>query len=212
MTTPAPAPFGTPGYTPPEPDTSSPAYRAQAAQVIGQVVTDPGTDAGDTVQQITENPIPAALSDYEAKLNAMMRAADEQAAAYEKQFDQMRRQLQTVQAQAGPPTATLLATSLATRVQTIANSNPDLGRAHFAGVIGQAQNLADEVGDTAAGKSNGDRAEQIANGIVKWFTSSHPRLSGKYLEGAGEVVNEAERILEELPNLAPAALAIASAV
>lgn len=207
MTTPG---FGTPGYDPAA--AASPQYRAQAAEAVGSVVTDPGTDAGETVQQIQGNPVPAALSDYEARLDAMMKAADAQSAAYAEQFESMRRQLQTVQAQAGPPVGTLLAASLSQRVQSIASANPDLGGRHFAGVVGQAATLADEVKDVAAGKGSPDRAEQLANGIMTWFERVHKRSSGKFLEGAGEVVSEAERIIEELPSLAGGALAIAAAV
>jgi hypothetical protein len=204
--------FGQPGWTPVDP--ADPRYRAAAAEAVGQVQNaDQSVDAGETVAEMQAAAVRAAMSDYEAKLAAMMKAADEQAAAFAQQFDQMRRQLQTVQAQAGPPTATLLAASLATRVQSIAAANPDLGAAHFSGVLGQAQTLADEVKDLAAGSGDEHRVEQLANGITQWFTRVHPRASGKFLEGAGAALDEAERIVEELPKLvAPVAGVLVKAV
>jgi hypothetical protein len=192
---------------------SDPRYQSAAAQAVGQVqATDQGTDAGESVQAMQEQAVRAAMSDYEAKLKAMMDAAESQAAQWAKQFDVMQRQLASVQAQAGPPTATLLAASLATRVDSIAKANPDLGAAHFAGVRSQAQSLADVVKDVAAGNGDPNRAEQLASGIASWFTRVHPRASSKVLEGAHAALDEAERIVEELPKLAPAAAAIASAV
>jgi hypothetical protein len=207
----SPAEFGQPGYNPAAPE-DSPAYRAHAAQAVGQVVTDPPADAGESVQQMQSRAVPAALSDYEAKLKQIIEAEEKRSAAWDAQMGEMQRQLATVRAQSGPPTANLLASSLATRVQTIANSNPDLGTQHFAGVLSQAASLVDEVKDVAAGNTGPDRAEQLANGITSWFTRVHPRASGKFLEGTHAALDEAERIVEELPNLAPAVLAIATAV
>jgi hypothetical protein len=207
----APA-FGTPGYQPPE--TGDPRYQAAAARAVGAVqAPDQGTDAGESVQAMQDQAVRAAMSDYEAKLKKMMAAAEQQNAAWSKQFDLMQRQLATVQQQAGPPVASLLAASLATRVDSIAKSNPDLGAAHFIGVLSQAQSLASEVSDLSGG-SGGDagRAEQLANGIIAWFERVHPKSSGKFLEGAHAAIDEAERIVEELPKLVPAAVAIASAV
>ena len=196
-----------------DPTPVDPQYAAQAAKAVGAVQSpDQGTDAGQTVQQMQEQAVRAAMSDYEAKLAAMMKAAEDQNAAWARQFDLMQRQLATVKQQAGPPSAALLAASLATRVDSIAKSNPDLGAAHFSGVLGQAQLLADEVKAVAGGSGSPDRAEQLANGIVSWFTRAHPRVSGKFLEGAHAALDEAERIIDELPKLVPAAAAIASAV
>ena len=196
-----------------DPTPVDPQYAAQAAKAVGAVQSPgQGTDAGQTVQQMQEQAVRAAMSDYEAKLAAMMKAAEDQNAAWARQFDLMQRQLATVKQQAGPPSAALLAASLATRVDSIAKSNPDLGAAHFSGVLGQAQLLADEVKAVAGGSGSPDRAEQLANGIVSWFTRAHPRVSGKVLEGAHAALDEAERIIDELPKLVPAAAAIASAV
>jgi len=196
-----------------DPTPVDPQYAAQAAKAVGAVQSPgQGTDAGQTVQQMQEQAVRAAMSDYEAKLAAMMKAAEDQNAAWARQFDLMQRQLATVKQQAGPPSAALLAASLATRVDSIAKSNPDLGAAHFSGVLGQAQLLADEVKAVAGGTGSPDRAEQLANGIVSWFTRAHPRVSGKVLEGAHAALDEAERIIDELPKLVPAAAAIASAV
>lgn len=191
-----------------------PRYRAAAAQAVGAVQeTDQGTDAGESIAAMQDRAVRAAMSDYEAKLKAMMDAAEQQNAAWAKQFDVMQRQLATVQAQAGPPAATLLAQSLATRVDSIAKAHPDLGAAHFSGVLGQAQTLADEVKDIAGGKvTDTGRAEQLAAGIASWFTRVHPRASGKMLEGAHAALDEAERIVEELPRLLPVAAAIGSAL
>jgi hypothetical protein len=190
-----------------------PAYKAAAAAAVGEVQQpDQGTDAAESVEAMQAAAVRAAMSDYEAKLNAMMAQAEQQNAQWAKQFDLMSRQLATVRQQAGPPVAGLLANSLAQRVQSIAVAHPDLGAAHFSGVLGQAQTLADEVKDVAAGNGSADRVEQLAHGIASWFTRVHPRISGKVLEGAGAALDEAERIVEELPNLVPAAAALVKAV
>lgn len=209
----APA-FGTPGYQPPgyQPPADDPAYQAAAAQAVGQVQADPGTDAGENIKAMQDQAVRAAMSDYEQKLAAMMQAAESQQAQWAKQFDLMQRQLASVQQQAGPPAAVLLAQSLATRVDSIAKQHPDLGAAHFTGVLSQAQTLASEVSDLAGGKGDAGRVEQLANGVASWFTRVHPRASGKVLEGMHAALDEAERIVEELPKLVPVATAIASAV
>jgi hypothetical protein len=188
---------------------TDPGYQAAAAQAVGDVVQpDTGTDAGETIAQMQDAAVRAAMSDYEAKLAAMMKAADEQSATFAKQFDLMQRQLATVRQQAGPPVAGLLADSLATRIQTLAQTHPDLGAAHFSGVLSQAQTLAEEVKALAAGNGDAHRVEQLANGIGAWFTRVHPKMSAKFLEGSHAALDEAERIIEELPNLVPAAAAL----
>jgi hypothetical protein len=206
------APFGTPGYTP-QHTVTDPRYQAAAAQAVGQVqATDQGTDAGESVQAMQDQAVRAAMSDYETKLKRMMEAAEQQNSAWAKQFDSMQRQLASVQAQAGPPTATLLAASLATRVDSIAKAHPDLGGTHFAGLRSQAESLAAEVKDLAGGNGDANRVEQLANGVISWFERVHPRASGKFLEGAHAAIDEAERIIEELPKLVGPAVAIASAL
>jgi hypothetical protein len=47
---------------------------------------------------------------------------------------------------------------------------------------------------------------------MSWFTRAHPRVSAKFLEGAHAAIDEAERIIEELPKLLPVAAAIGSAL
>jgi len=190
-----------------------PQYQAAAAQAVGAVqVPDQGTDAGESIEEIKAGAVRAAMSDYEQRLKDMMDAAEKQSAQWAAQFESMQRQLATVRAQAGPPTATLLADSLATRVASIAAANPDLGAQHFSGVLSQAQTLAAEVKDVAAGQGDAGRVEQLAHGIASWFARVHPRASGKVLEGMHAALDEAERIVEELPKLAPAVTAIASAL
>jgi len=196
-----------------QPDPNDSRYQAQAAEAVGQVQQpDQGTDAGESVEAMQQAAVRAAMSDYEERLAAMMKAAGEQTKQWAQQFDLMSRQLATVQAQAGPPTATLLAASLATRVDSIARAHPDLGALHFSGVLGQAQVLAGEVKDVASGSGDPGRVEQLANGVISWFTRVHPKASGKFLEGAHAAVDEAERIIGELPSLLPAAAAIMKAV
>jgi hypothetical protein len=192
---------------------ADPAYTAAAAQAVGAVQQpDQGTDAGETVEQMQAAAVRAAMSDYEAKLQAMITESERQHDEWAKQFGLMQRQLATVQQQAGPPAAHLLAESLATRIDSIAKANPDLPAQHFAGVLSQAQSLAEEV--KAVGSGNGDaaRAEQLAGGITAWFERAHPRATGKVLEGMHAALDEAERIVEELPKLLPVAAAIARAV
>jgi hypothetical protein len=211
VTTPAAPKFGEPGWAPPA---DGPAFRAAAAQAVGQVQQpDQGTDAAESIDAIRSQAVRAAMSDYEAKLTAMMDQAEAQNAAWAKQFDLMQRQLATVQQQAGPPVAGLLANSLAQRVKSIAIANPDLGMKHFAGIISQTESLADEVKQFASGAGDQDRIERLAAGVEQWFTRVHKRTSGKFLEGADSALDEAERIVEELPNLIPVAgTALAKAV
>jgi hypothetical protein len=195
------------------PGPDDPRYRAAAAQAVGAVQgADQGTDAGDNIRAMQEQAVRAAMSDYEGKLARMIAESERQNAQWAEQFGLMQRQLATVRQQAGPPVATLLADSLAVRVDSIAKAHPDLGAAHFAGVLSQAQSLAAEVKEVAAGNETEDRAQQLIGGITTWFTRVHPRASGKFLEGMHAALDEAERIAEELPKLVPAITAIASAV
>ena len=203
-----------PGYEAPayQPPVTDPAYQASAAQAVGAVqAPDQGTDSGPTVEemaeQLAQQKLNAAMSDYEKRLSDMMIAAQAQQAQWSQQFDLMQRQLETVRQQAGPPVAAQLAKSLATRVQAIATANPDLPAQHFAGVISQSQSLADEVEQVAAGKGDANRVEQLAAGVASWFSRVHPRASGKVLEGMHAALDEAERIVEELPKLVPVAAA-----
>lgn len=190
-----------------------PVYAAQAAQAVGQVQgADQTVDAGASIEEIVSARVRAALSDFEQDLTAHMQAAQKAFDANQATIDSLTRQLATVRAQAGPPTGTLLAKSLAQRVTAIAAANPDLPAEHFAGVISQAQSLAEATQAVADGKGDPAEVERLANGIGAWFSRVHPRTSGKVLEGMHAALDEAERILEELPKLAPAAAAIASAV
>lgn len=198
------------------PDVNDPQYKAAAAAAAEAVqASDQGTDAGPTVEQMADQlaaqKVRAAMSDFEQQLNDVMGKSQAAFESQQQQIALLTRQLQTVRAQAGPPTAVLLAKSLATRVQSIATAHPDLGAMHFAGVISQAGQLADEVQAVADGKASGPaEAERIAANVARWFTRSHPRLSAKVLEGWHAAVDEAERIVEELPNILPAAAAVAS--
>lgn len=183
---------------------------AQAAQAVGQVqAPDQGTDAGASVEEMQAQAVRAALGEFEQQLQAQMKQAQEQFAGQQATIEALTRQLSTVRAQAGPPVAHLLADSLATRVQSIAQAHPDLGAQHFAGVLSQAQSLADEVKAVAGGQGSAGRVEQLAHGVAAWFTRVHPRVSGKVLEGAHAALDEAERIVEALPELAPVAGAVA---
>lgn len=202
--------FGQPGWKPvmvtAPAGSPPPAYQAAAAQSVEQVqAPDQGTDAGATLQSMQDAAVRAAMSDYEKKLKDMMAAAEAQNAAWAQQFEAMSRQLASVQAQAGPPVAALLAQSLAQRVKSIAIANPDLGMSHFAGIISQSESLADEVKALAGGEGDERRVEQLASGVEQWFTRVHPRLSNKALEGMHAALDEAERIVEELPKIIPVA-------
>jgi hypothetical protein len=209
--------FGEPGWQPTmtPPPAGSPHYQAAAASAVGQAVTpDLGVDAGESIEQIKEQAVRAALSDFEAQLNDTLKRSQAAFSSQQDQIDMLTRQLSTVRQQAGPPVAGLLADSLATRVKSIAIANPDLGAKHFAGIISQTESLADEVKGLAAGddSATSDRVEQLASSVYQWFTRVHMRTSGKFLEGAGAALDEAERLVEELPNLAPVAGALARAL
>lgn len=197
----------------PNPGPVDPAYAAQAAQAVSHVQTpDQSTDAGASLEEIVAARVRAALSDFEHDLSAHMAAAQTAFESNQATIDSLTRQLATVRAQAGPPVGTLLAKSLATRVQSIADANPDLPAGHFAGVISQAQSLAEATDAVAAGKGDPAEVERLANGIGAWFSRVHPRTSGKVLEGMHAALDECERILEEIPKLAPVAAAIAGAL
>lgn len=206
---------GQPGAAPPGkiPDQ----YMAQAADAVGQVQADPATDATQTIEQIQQAAVRAALGEFEQKLAAQLAAAqqafDSQREQLENQLAAMTRQLHTVRQQAGPPDAQRLADSVSGRLKAIAVANPDLGAVHFAGVISQGEQLAEQVKAIADGNSADTAgAERIAHGIGAWFTRAHPRISSKFLEGSHIAMDELERIVEALPELVPAASAIAAAV
>ena len=176
--------------------------------------------AAPTVDQMAQNlaadNIPAMLSDFEKKLAQMMADAEKGFAAQQATLDAQRAQLAGQIAaggqQKGPPQAGVLGEAVGQRVQSIANANPDIHPLHFTGITQQAARLNDAVKAAADGSGAVAEAERLANAVTQWFTRSHPRASSKFLEGAHEVVSEAERILEALPELAPAAEAIAAAV
>lgn len=190
------------GYTP-----------GQAAQAVGQVqAADQTTDAGPSIEEMQQAAVRAALGEFEQQLADQMSKAQAAFASQSATIEALTRQLATVRQQAGPPSAALLADSLATRIGSIAAANPDLGRQHFAGVLGQAQGLADEVKAAVAGQGEPGRVEQLASGVIQFFERVHPRRSGKFLEGAHAAVDEAERIIEEAAKLAPAAVSLVKAL
>src|SRR5215469_6521117 len=182
-------------------------------------VSGTGTSAetvDEMAQRLADAKIRSTLSDWEQQLNARM---SEAAQAFTSQQESLQQQLQALQAQlaglrqqAGPPEAQLVAESLAQRVQSIADANPDLGKLHFAGVADQAQRLAGAVRAVADGSGDPAEAERLAGAVASFYERAHPRKSGKFLEGYHEVLNEAERVLELLPDLAPAAGAIVKAL
>lgn len=185
----------------------------QAAQAVGQVqAADQGTDAGPTIEEMQQAAVRAALGQFEQQLADQMSKAQAAFTSQSATIEALTRQLATVRAQAGPPSAALLAESLATRIGSIAAANPDLGGQHFAGVLGQAQGLAEEVKAAVAGQGEPGRVEQLAHGVIQFFERVHPRRSGKVLEGAHAAVDEAERIIEEAAKLAPAAVSIVQAL
>jgi hypothetical protein len=170
----------------------------------------------EMARKLADEKIRSTLGEYEKQLADMMAKAETAFAQQQAQLDAQRAQLAgqiaAVRAQAGPPEAITLAAALAQRVKSIAAANPDIHPAHFLGVLGQAERLNDAVQAAHAGEGTVAEVERLANGVVQWFTRSHPRASSKFLEGAHEVLSEAERIVEALPELAPAAEAIAAAV
>jgi hypothetical protein len=189
---------------------------AAAAAVEPVVQPDQPVDAGPVIGQIQADPVSAGLSDAERNLDALLKQAQANYDDLRQQMAAMSRQIATVRQQAGPPVLQLLGASLATRVQSIAAANPDLGKDHFAGVISQSASLADASKDLTAGTGSVADVERLANAVGNFFTRVHPRTSGKAIEGLGAVVDEAERILEEAAKLAeegaPVALAVAKAL
>lgn len=200
--------FFTPAHA--APPAGDPAYRQLAQQAVDEVQQpDQGTDAGQSIEEIKAAAVRAALGEFEQRLAAQMETAQ---AAFSQQaalIEQLQRQVASVRATAGPPLATLLAASLSQRVKSIASANPDLPPGHFAGVISQGESLEAEVRAIADGNGDAARAGQIASGVAAWFTRAHPRISNKVLEGSRAVLDEAERLLDELPELAPVVAAAA---
>lgn len=194
-----------------------PGYRAQAEQAVGDVQADPGTDAGETIEQIKAGAVRAALGQFEQELAATLaKARDDfsaQQSTMEAEIARLTRALATVRSQAGPPEAQQLADALAVRVKSIAVANPDLGTVHFAGLISQGEQLAEHVKALAEGQSTDPAAATtVAHGMAQWFARVHPRISGKLLEGAGVAMDELERIVELLPDIMPVAAAVARVV
>ena len=170
----------------------------------------------EMAQSLADAKIRSTLGEYEKQLADMMAKAEAAFASQQQQLDAQRAQLAgqiaAVRQQAGPPVAVLLSASLAQRVKSIAAANPDIAPLHFAGVIGQAERLDEAVKAVASGDGPAAEAERLATAVVTWFTRSHPRVSSKPLEGLHAALDEAERIVAALPELVPAAEAIASAV
>lgn len=182
--------------------------------VAGEGTAAPTVD--EMAQRLADEKIRSTLGEYEKQLADMMAKAESAFAQQQAQLDAQRAQLAgqiaAVRAQAGPPQALTLAESLATRVQSIAAAHPDLGALHFAGVTDQAARLLDAAKAAHAGDGPVAEVERLASAVTTWFTRTHPRATSKFLEGSHAALDEAERILELLPELAPAAEAIASAV
>lgn len=174
-------------------------------------------DAGKSIEEMAQAQTRAALSDFETQLQDMLKQAEAgfagQFKSYQDQIGTLQRQLESVRMQAGPPDAVRLAAALQERVSSIAAAHPALGPQHFAGVASQAASLNDAVQAVANGQTTDTApAERTANGIITWFERRHPRLSNTVLEMGGAAVDEAERIIEELPKLVSGAAAIAKAV
>lgn len=176
--------------------------------------------AGPTVEQMAEQladaKLRSTLGDWEKQLaDTMAKASDafaQQQATLKAQIAVLQGQLAAVRQQAGPPEAVVLSASLAQRVKSIASANPDISPVHFVGVVQQAERLDEAVKAAASGDGPTAEAERLANAVLTWFTRSHPRVSSKPLEMMHAALDEAERILEALPELAPAAEAITAAV
>jgi hypothetical protein len=163
-------------------------------------------------EELAAQKVRAQLSEFEKMLATQMDQQKKMFDSSQAQIEALTRQLATVRQQAGPPDAVKLAESLAGRVANIAIANPDLGALHFSGVIDQANRLHEAVKSVAAGEGDPAEAERIAHGIASWFTRAHPRVSSKFLEGMHVALDEAERIVEALPELAPVAAAVAAAI
>lgn len=206
-----------PGDVPPE-------YAKQAAGAVGAVQAGSAADAGDSVEamaeQLAQQKVRAALSDFETQLQAQMEQAQSQAsqlfAAQNARIQQLQGQITSLRAAAGPPDAVNLAASLKQRVASIQSAaSSTVPAAHFAGVTSQAETLNDQVTAIANGDAGDDTAaaaEKTASGIITWFEKRHPKLSNVVLEGSHAAVDEAERIIDALPGLAQLASLAAKAV
>lgn len=192
----------TPGWgpAPGQPAQDTTAYQAAANQAVGQVQADPGTDAGETIEQIKQAAVRAALTDFERQLQATLADAQAQRDDLKAQIDVLMRQVQSVRAQAGPPLHHLLADAIATRLASIAAANPDLGNQHFAGVADQAGRLNDAVKGLDEGGTVAE-ARRLGAAVTTWLYRAHPRVSTKRLEGSDILADELERLDEELAQL-----------
>lgn len=187
----------------------------QPATTVGGADTAAPT-VEEMAQKLADAKLQSTLGEWEKQLADVMARAEQgfaqQQATLDAQRAQLAGQIAAVRAQVGPPQALVLAESLATRVQSIAAANPDIHPVHFAGVTDQAARLLDAVKAAHSGDGPVAEAERLANAVTTWFTRSHPRASSKFLEGAHAALDEAERIIEALPELVPVAEAIAAAV
>lgn len=166
--------------------------------------------------QLADAGVAVQLGEFERRLAKMMSDAEAAFAAQQQQLDAQRQQLagqiQAARAQAGPPEALLLSESLAKRVQSIAAANPDIHPIHFHGVLDQANRLDEAVKAAADGSGPVADAERLAHSVITFFERTHPKATSKVLEGAHTAVDEAERILGLLADLAPVAEAVIAAV
>jgi hypothetical protein len=186
-------------------------YKQQAAEAVGSVQANSAADAAESIEEIQARAVRAAMSEFEQQLADQMKRAQDAFTQQQQMIESLTRQLASVRAQAGPPEAQLLAASVATRLHSIAIANPDLGAPHFAGVVGQGQQLKDAVDAISAAKDDAPTvadAQHLVNSIGTWFARTHPRASNKVLEGSHVLMDELERITDLLPDLAPALSAV----
>jgi hypothetical protein len=193
-----------------------PEYAAQAAQAVGSIQAGQAADAAESIEQIKQAAVRAALTEFEQQLAAQMAASQAQHTAAQDQIQALMAQLQRVRAQAGPPMVVLLGDAISQRLHSIAAAQPNFGGAHWAGVLSQADRLAEVAHGLAEGAEGVSFAQlgTLAAGVVKFLTRIHPRVSSAPLEGADVALDELERLEEAADDLAaqaPGSLAPAPA-
>jgi len=187
-----------PGAIPPE-------YAAQAAQAVGSIQAGQAADAAESIEQIKAAAVRAALTDFEQQLAARMAVSQAQHTAAQDQIQALMAQLNRVRAQAGPPMVVLLGDAIKTRLHSIASAHPNFGGVHWAGVLSQADRLAEVAHALADGTEEGVTVAQLgtlAAGVARFLTRIHPKVSAAPLEGADVALDELDRLGEAADDLA----------
>lgn len=188
-----------------------PGYAAQAAQAVGAVQDDAGTDAGVVIDQIRQQVTRDVLLPMEQQINQMMADAKASQDALKAQIAALQQQLVSTQAQLGPPGVVKYAQAVRDKLVSVAASKQNIGQDHFADVITLGGKLADDAAQVGTGEAKPDVLASTVSAIERWLTRTSPRTAG-HIEGLPTILADLEYVAEEAAKLAPEAAAVAAAV